>query len=79
MFCIGKIMIIIINNDLEVCYEQISNYIDCEINKKSNYNIDQIRKHIKKLTPVLIFVNTSKYLLTSMFCCLSEGLILNFL
>ena len=41
---------VIINNDLEVCYDQISNYIDCEINKKkSTYNIDQIKKHIKKL------------------------------
>ena len=42
---------VIINNDLEVCYEQISYYIDCEINKKkSTYNIDQIKKHIAKLT-----------------------------
>ena len=42
---------VIINNDLEVCYEQISNYIDCEINKKKSiYNIDQIKKHILKLT-----------------------------
>ena len=42
---------VIINNDLEVCYEQISNYIDCEINKKkSAYDIDQIKKHITKLT-----------------------------
>ncbi len=42
---------VIINNDLEVCYKQISDYIDCEINKKkSNYNIDQIKDHIKKLT-----------------------------
>ena len=42
---------VIINNDLEVCYEQISNHIDCEINrKKSTYNIDQIKKHIIKLT-----------------------------
>ena len=41
---------VIINNDLEVCYEQISNYIDCEIGKKkSTYNIDLIKKHIKKL------------------------------
>ena len=42
---------VIINKDLEVCYKQISNYIDCEISKKkSNYNIDQIKDHIKKLT-----------------------------
>ena len=41
---------VIINNDLEVCYEQISNYIDCEISKKkSNYNTELIEKHIKKL------------------------------
>ena len=42
---------VIINNDLEVCYKQISHYIDCEISKKkSSYNIDQIKDHIKKLT-----------------------------
>ena len=42
---------VIINNDLEVCYEQISHYIDCEIEKKkSTYNIDLIKKHITKLT-----------------------------
>ena len=42
---------VIINKDLEVCYKQISHYIDCEISKKkSNYNIDQIKDHIKKLT-----------------------------
>ena len=41
---------VIINNDLEVCYNQISNYIDCEINKKkTEYDIDSIKKHIKKL------------------------------
>ena len=42
---------VIINNDLEVCYEEISDYIDCETSKKkSTYNIDQIKKHITKLT-----------------------------
>ncbi len=42
---------VIINNDLEVCYKQISEYIDCEIsNKKSSYSLDSIKKHIKKLT-----------------------------
>ena len=42
---------VIINNDLEFCYKQISDYIDCEINKKkSTYNIDLIKNHIKKLT-----------------------------
>ena len=42
---------VIVNNDLEVCYDQISSYIDCEINKKKGiYNIGEIKKHIKKLT-----------------------------
>ncbi len=42
---------VIINNDLEVCYKQISDFLDCEINKKkSNYDIDLIKKHIQKLT-----------------------------
>ena len=42
---------VIINNDLEVCYRQISNYIDNEVNKKeSNYDLDLIKAHIKKLT-----------------------------
>ena len=42
---------VIINNDLEVCYRQISEHIDCEIsNKKSDYEIDSIKRHIKKLT-----------------------------
>ena len=42
---------VIINNDLEVCYKQISEYIDQEINKKeSTYNLNHIKDHIKKLT-----------------------------
>ncbi len=42
---------VIINNDLEVCYEKISEYIDCEISKKENtYDINLIKSHIKKLT-----------------------------
>ena len=42
---------VIINNDLEVCYNQISEYIDCEIDhKKSNYNKELIRDHLRKLT-----------------------------
>ena len=42
---------VIINNDLEVCYEQISEYIDSEINqKKITYDKDLIKNHIKKLT-----------------------------
>ena len=42
---------VIINNDLEICYKQISEYIDCEMsNKVSTYDLDLIKKHIKKLT-----------------------------
>ncbi len=42
---------VIINNDLEVCYHQISEHIDCQISsKKSIYDIGLIKKHIKKLT-----------------------------
>ena len=42
---------VIINNDLEVCYRQISEYIDRETsNKKIDYDIDSIKRHIKKLT-----------------------------
>ncbi len=42
---------VIVNNDLEVCYNQISEYIDHGTNlKKSTYNIDFIKNHIKKLT-----------------------------
>ena len=41
---------VIINNDLEVCYKQISEYIDCEINEKEvAYDKDLIKNHIKKL------------------------------
>ena len=41
---------VIINNDLEDCYNQISEYIDCEINKKEvNYDKDLIKNHIQKL------------------------------
>ena len=42
---------VIINNDLEVCYKQISDFIDCEISKKeTTYDLDLIKNHIKKLT-----------------------------
>ena len=42
---------VIINNDLEICYKQISEYIDCEMSNKVNtYDLDLIKKHIKKLT-----------------------------
>tara|TARA_B100000579_G_scaffold316668_1_gene266240 strand:+ start:54 stop:677 length:624 start_codon:yes stop_codon:yes gene_type:complete len=41
---------VIINNDLEICYKQISEYIDCEISKKkSSYDLNLIKNHIKKL------------------------------
>ena len=41
---------VIINNNLEVCYKQISEYIDCEITKKkSSYDLNLIKNHIKKL------------------------------
>ncbi len=41
---------VIINNDLEVCYKQISDYIDCEINQKDRiYDVNLIKNHIKKL------------------------------
>ncbi len=42
---------VIINNNLEICYKQISEYIDCEINQKDiAYDKDLIKNHIKKLT-----------------------------
>tara|TARA_B100000963_G_scaffold331257_1_gene321910 strand:- start:851 stop:1483 length:633 start_codon:yes stop_codon:yes gene_type:complete len=42
---------VIVNNDLEACYKEISEHIDHEVSqKKSVYNIDLIKKHIKKLT-----------------------------
>ena len=42
---------VIINNDLESCYKEISDHIDSEIKKKrSTYDIDLIRDHIKILT-----------------------------
>ena len=41
---------VIINNNLEVCYKQISEYINCEIGeKKSSYDLNLIKNHIKKL------------------------------
>ena len=42
---------VIINNDLEICYNQISEYIDCEINgKDTSYDKILIKNHLKKLT-----------------------------
>ena len=41
---------VIINNDLEICYQQISKYIDSEINnRRSDYDTESIKKHIKNL------------------------------
>ena len=41
---------VIINNDLEVCYKQISKYIDLESKgNKVDYNKDSINNHVKKL------------------------------
>ena len=41
---------VIINNDLEVCYKQISEHIDRHVNlKKSVYDINLIKNHLKKL------------------------------
>tara|TARA_B100000963_G_scaffold162814_1_gene141485 strand:- start:7078 stop:7710 length:633 start_codon:yes stop_codon:yes gene_type:complete len=42
---------VIVNNDLEICYQQISKYIDSEINNEgSDYDMESIKKHIKNLT-----------------------------
>ena len=41
---------VIVNNDLEVCYSQISKYIDSKINGDENqYDTSIIEAHIKKL------------------------------
>ena len=41
---------VIINSDLEICYKQISEYIDCEINgKETSYDKILIKNHLKKL------------------------------
>ena len=42
---------VIINNDLEDCYNQISEYIDCVIKgKETSYDKILIENHLKKLT-----------------------------
>ena len=42
---------VIINSDLEICYNQISEYIDCEINgKDTSYDKILIENHLRKLT-----------------------------
>tara|TARA_Y100001970_G_scaffold88655_1_gene111923 strand:+ start:106 stop:738 length:633 start_codon:yes stop_codon:yes gene_type:complete len=41
---------VVINDDLDKCYKQISNLIDCEINKiNKNYDPNIIKKHVDKL------------------------------
>ena len=41
----------IINNDLNECYDKISNLIDAVINNGSkDYDLDYIRSHVDKLT-----------------------------
>ena len=41
---------VVINDDLQDCYEKIEKIIDCELNnKKSDYNKAAVENHIKKL------------------------------
>ena len=41
---------VVINDDLQSCYEKIINLIECSINnKKINYDESQIEKHVKSL------------------------------
>ena len=41
---------VVINDDLQDCYEKIAKIIDCELNnKKSDYNKVAVENHIKKL------------------------------
>ena len=41
---------VVINDDLEKCYKQISNLINSQINKTDkNYDPNLIREHINKL------------------------------
>ena len=42
---------VIINDNLETCYQKIKNLIDSEINNTpKNYDKDYIRTHVDKLT-----------------------------
>ena len=42
---------VVINNDLNECYNKITNLIDAVINNGSkDYDIDFIRSHVEKLT-----------------------------
>ena len=41
---------VVVNDNLQDCYEQISKILDCELNnKKSDYNRATVENHIKKL------------------------------
>ena len=42
---------VVVNDNLQDCYEKISEILDCELNnKKSDYNRATVENHIKKLT-----------------------------
>ena len=42
---------VVINDDLNSCYLKINNFIESEIyNKKNDYDLELIRKHVEKLT-----------------------------
>ena len=42
---------VVVNNDLNECYNKISNLIDAVINNGSkDYDLDYIRSHVEKLT-----------------------------
>jgi len=46
----GNYNYVVINDDLEKCYAEISILIDSEINnQKTNYDIKKIEKHINQL------------------------------
>ena len=41
---------VVVNDNLQDCYEKISEILDCELNnKKSDYNRASVENHIKKL------------------------------
>ena len=41
---------VVINDNLEKCYKEVSNLIETEINEtKNNYNIELIERHINQL------------------------------
>ena len=42
---------VVINDDLNTCYKKIYKLIEAEItNRKEDYDLDYIRKHVKSLT-----------------------------